>query len=343
MNTRIPESLASCTTLAQYLLSRSVAGMNAQELISNIETASDNQVTGRFFPFYPPRDVNLTPWLANWMRKGAVPVSLLNLQRTPLWGFVPDAWHHQMIYACDLDGIYLMNPIERKSIENIMNELTSDSVLLVRSTDIVKRFTANNANLHELLSLRALDGEERKRWLDMNVLGQVLNVLRELNANDSKQDADTTLENQDHGSNRNNSLLANSFHLDAAHEFNNAQDESNEGQRRHNHFRAHHHISNQDEMLSNQHDANAGGHIMQSLSSHSLSSLINLAESLTMPTNNGNQTTTTSASSSISNSSSISHVSIPASYVPGITLFAYRDSDLYKEISLADDLKPLKN
>ena len=70
INSRIPESMASTTTLAQYLFSRSVAGMNAQELIQNIENITDSQITGRFFAFYPPRDINLSQWLAHWIRKG---------------------------------------------------------------------------------------------------------------------------------------------------------------------------------------------------------------------------------------------------------------------------------
>jgi hypothetical protein len=56
--------------LGDYLFSRSVAGMNELLLIQNIEKASGDQVSGRFFPFYPKRDVNFTEWLANWIKKG---------------------------------------------------------------------------------------------------------------------------------------------------------------------------------------------------------------------------------------------------------------------------------
>ena len=44
--------------------------MNENELIENIERASDNKITGCFFPFYPQRDVVLSEWLAIWIRKG---------------------------------------------------------------------------------------------------------------------------------------------------------------------------------------------------------------------------------------------------------------------------------
>ena len=70
INKRIPESDASFTTLPQYLLSRSVAGMNAHELIENIQNVTSGKVTGRFFAFYPPREVSILNWLSNWIKKG---------------------------------------------------------------------------------------------------------------------------------------------------------------------------------------------------------------------------------------------------------------------------------
>lgn len=70
VNSRIPESSAHKTTLADYLFSRTIAGMNSSELIKNIERSSDGNITGRHFSFYPARDINLAKWLANWMRKG---------------------------------------------------------------------------------------------------------------------------------------------------------------------------------------------------------------------------------------------------------------------------------
>jgi hypothetical protein len=70
VNQRIPESLASATNLAKYLHSRSIAGMNSIELIKNIENVTQNRISGRFFSFYPQRDVDLTQWLIHWIHKG---------------------------------------------------------------------------------------------------------------------------------------------------------------------------------------------------------------------------------------------------------------------------------
>jgi hypothetical protein len=273
INQRIPESLASATTLAQYLFSRSVAGMNAAELIQNIENVTQNKVSGRFFAFYPPRDINLTQWLIYWIHKGAIPSALLNLQKFSVWGYVPDAWHHQMVYACDSDSVYLTNPLESKSIDAIMTELTSDSVLLVRSSDVIKRFNANSSSLVELVSMSRHSAREKKRWFDMNVLGQCLSVLRDYKSKSESSAANLS------------SVLNSSLSMLRENEI-----ENGEG-------------NNEDEP-ANYYELNA-------------------AFSLN----------TTSAYNP-----SITHISIPASYVPGITLFAYRESSLFREIMSACEL-----
>ncbi|KAJ8303000.1 hypothetical protein KUTeg_019396 [Tegillarca granosa] len=104
---------------------------------------------------------------------GAVPIATLNLQCgvKPGWT-IPDAWHHQMVYGVSSKGVYLTNPLEIVQEEVIMEQLTSDSVLLVRRQDVVNRFR-DWAPLNDILKQRD------KRWQTMNVLGQVVNVLRE--------------------------------------------------------------------------------------------------------------------------------------------------------------------
>jgi hypothetical protein len=84
-----------------------------------------------------------------------------------------------MIYRCENKSVYLTNPLERKSIDLIMSELTSESVLLVRAIDVLKRFSANKYNLSDLEDLKKsnLDLHEQSRWKDFNVIGQVLAIL----------------------------------------------------------------------------------------------------------------------------------------------------------------------
>ncbi|CAF0859527.1 unnamed protein product [Brachionus calyciflorus] len=274
VNSRIPEEMASTTTLADYLFSRSVAGMNEKELIENIEKASDNKISGQFFHFYPERLIVLSEWLAKWIRKGAVPVALLNLQKSPMWGFVPDAWHHQMIYACDSNFIYLTNPLESKSIEVIMNELTSDSVLLVRSYDVIKRFNANKYNLLDLIMMKNHANKEKKKWYDMNVIGQVLNVLREHKL--ISENSSSSLQNQlDSNESIVTQAISNEINTSGSFDFIDTQNDSNRYNTPH-------------QIHSNQNHSNSLPYM--------------------------------------------THISIPASYKAGITLFAYKDSNLFREI-----------
>ncbi|CAL1535469.1 unnamed protein product, partial [Lymnaea stagnalis] len=159
----------------EYLFSRARAGTTAEELMHGVEKLSGGAVGGRFFHFWPPRKVKLLQWLAYWMKRGAIPMATLNLQQGPhsLWQ-VPDSWHHQMVYGVSHQGLYLTNPLEIVSERSAMKQLCSDSVLMVRRQDIISRFR-ETTNLGQLFS------HPDPRWRTMNVLGKVVNVLREFN------------------------------------------------------------------------------------------------------------------------------------------------------------------
>lgn len=156
-----------------YLFSRYNAGTTAQDLVDGVAAVTRGAIRGRFFHFYPPREVELLKWLGHWMKKGAVPVATLNLQRgvKPGWT-IPDAWHHQMVYGVSCKGVYLTNPLEIVPQSVIMEQLTSDSVLLVRRQDVVGRF-------RDWCPLNEIIKQQDPRWRTMNVLGQVVHMLRE--------------------------------------------------------------------------------------------------------------------------------------------------------------------
>ncbi|XP_070575087.1 uncharacterized protein [Ptychodera flava] len=170
----IPTRLrANHSPLPEYLFSRSVAGTTHEDLIQSVSELTEGKVYGRFFPFYPKRNVDLKEWLAYWMRKGVVPMATLNLQRgqEPGWK-IPDAWHHQMVHGLGADGIYMTNPLVTESVERLNQQLCSDSVLLIRKYDVLGRW-------NEETDLTPLMTHPDKRWAEMNVLGQVVNMIRE--------------------------------------------------------------------------------------------------------------------------------------------------------------------
>lgn len=167
---------AEAAPVAAYLISRSSAGTTHEDLIDGVLRLTDGEIYGRFFHFYPSCTVTLTKWLSHWMRKGAIPVATLNLQcGVPTGHSVPDAWHHQMIFGVGPKGVYLTNPLECVPLSQIRQQLCSASVLLVRRNDILNRW-GDDCDLGPLLT------HEDERWRSMNVVGQVINILRESTA-----------------------------------------------------------------------------------------------------------------------------------------------------------------
>ncbi|MCI4393578.1 hypothetical protein PGIGA_G00159240 [Pangasianodon gigas] len=162
--------------LPDYLHSRSEAGATHNQLIDGAKEASGGRVLGRFFGFYPPRQVNLVPWLAHWIRHRAVPVATMNMQRGVAEGEeIPDAWHHQLIFGVAPNAVFMTNPLDVVSEEELHVRLCSDSVLLIRREDVLKRLTADCP-----LSLIS-DHQNDPRWKTLNVEGEVRKMIDEEN------------------------------------------------------------------------------------------------------------------------------------------------------------------
>lgn len=88
-------------------------GATHAQLIQGALEASQGKVTGRFFHLHPPRLLRLVPWLARWIRKGAVPVATMNMQvAVPDGEEVPDAWHHQLIFGVAQNAVFMTNPLD---------------------------------------------------------------------------------------------------------------------------------------------------------------------------------------------------------------------------------------
>ncbi|XP_034033053.1 uncharacterized protein LOC117516230 isoform X2 [Thalassophryne amazonica] len=160
--------------LPDYLLSRSKAGATHGQLIAGAQEASDGKVTGRFFHFYPRRQVRLVPWLARWIKKGAVPVATMNMQvAVPEGEEVPDAWHHQLIFGVGQNAVFMTNPLDVVSEEDVHQRLCSESVLLIRRDDVLQRLTPE-------CCLSGLSEDQfDTRWKILDVEGQVRQMVME--------------------------------------------------------------------------------------------------------------------------------------------------------------------
>lgn len=90
------------------------------------------------------------------------------------------SWQHRIIYGIEPRGIYLMNPLQIQTPQQLYEQLTVDSISSIVRQEIVQRY-----NEHPMpLTALAIDHCHSKyfsdrRWRKMNVLGQVVNVLRE--------------------------------------------------------------------------------------------------------------------------------------------------------------------
>ncbi|KAM9327670.1 uncharacterized protein KZ484_019140 [Pholidichthys leucotaenia] len=167
--------------LPDYLLSRSEAGATHTQLIQGAQESSEGKVMGRFFHFHPRRWVRLVPWIARWIRKGAVPVATMNLQvGVPEGEEVPDAWHHQLIFAVTPYCVFMTNPLDFVSEREMHQRLCSESVLLIRREDVLQRWTPDC----DLSSLS--DNHSDPRWKILDVEGQVRQMVLE----EEKQEQD---------------------------------------------------------------------------------------------------------------------------------------------------------
>lgn len=127
--------------LQEYLLSRSDAGATHEDLLKGMTTLTSGKVLGRFFHMFPSRPQDLFQWMVTWMRKGAVLVASLNLQKQVPQGMpVPDAWHHQMIYGVIESGVFTLNPHEFIPFTTLVGQLSSESTIMIQAEDIVHRW-----------------------------------------------------------------------------------------------------------------------------------------------------------------------------------------------------------
>lgn len=112
-----------------------------------------------------------------------------NSQKSHHQNSIP-SWQHRIIYGIEPRGIYLMNPIQIQSPQQIYEQLTVDSITYITRQEIIQRYNSSPMCLTPL----AINNNQSNlfldiRWRTMNVLGQVVNVLREdrqLNENETR-------------------------------------------------------------------------------------------------------------------------------------------------------------
>ena len=87
----------------------------------------------------------------------------------------------QMIFGVGPSGVYLTNPLQNVPEQILSEQLSSPSELLVRRNDVIIRASQSAAVgfVDADCDLSLLSRHADERWDQLNVLGQVVNVLRE--------------------------------------------------------------------------------------------------------------------------------------------------------------------
>src|SRR3989338_1452256 len=135
---------ANDAPLPQYLRSRSVAGCSGEEVSQGILAVAFDWLDSSFLECgqilnrvagdcIDKASLELLQWLADRLREGCLLVATLNLQ---LLG--NDAWHHQFIYAVDIERnlVWCTNPLTAYPMGLFLLLISTRSNLEVRRIDV---------------------------------------------------------------------------------------------------------------------------------------------------------------------------------------------------------------
>lgn len=101
---------------------------------------------------------------------------------------IHSSWQHRTIYSIEPRSISLMSPIQTLSPQQLYEYLTVDSISHITRQEIVQRYNRLPIKLTPLASSKDLSNQFfDNRWRTMNVLGQVINVLRENRQSDENE------------------------------------------------------------------------------------------------------------------------------------------------------------
>jgi hypothetical protein len=85
----------------------------------------------------------LSEYLTSRFQDHWVAIATMNLQVNG-----NDAWHHQIVYGLDRekDLLYMLNPFETCTLSEVVDYMSTESVLLIRQEDILSRVNRPNAD-----------------------------------------------------------------------------------------------------------------------------------------------------------------------------------------------------
>ena len=122
-------------SLSKYLYSRAVAGTIHEEIINTIEKITENSIIGKFFIInqYENKE-KFGEWISQCFKNK---IALIFTENLFLEG--NDAWHHQMAYGIKEDKIYMTNPMNLISLDQMISYLTTGPWMIIPKEHIIER------------------------------------------------------------------------------------------------------------------------------------------------------------------------------------------------------------
>ncbi|XP_014286786.3 uncharacterized protein [Halyomorpha halys] len=161
-------------SIVDYLYSISKGGITIPEMMNVMNKLFDGLITTRFFLTQPRRKVNLSSWLLYWLKKDVVPILSMNFHLTEddCGSTVNTSWHFQIVHGVGQKGIHLFSQFDCVSEETILKLLNNSSEVLISRDEVMSRWTPES-DLTQLMT------PPDHSWKKFNVLGQIVNVIRE--------------------------------------------------------------------------------------------------------------------------------------------------------------------
>ena len=160
--------------LLEYLISRILAGTNHIDLINALLKITNNNLTAKFFVLNPYENkIKFKNFLYKLFE---LKCSLIFTENLFLIG--NDAWHHQMSYGIKDNLLYLTNPFETVTINQMFNYITNGNFMIIPKEHVFNR-KIEEGDLKEL---------EKEKWLNFSVKEQIINMFykEKIKKNDKK-------------------------------------------------------------------------------------------------------------------------------------------------------------
>ncbi len=172
----VPARLRNYETnnLLEYLISRILAGTNHNDLINALLKITNNNLTAKFFVLNPYENkIKFKNFLYKLFE---LKCSLIFTENLFLIG--NDAWHHQMSYGIKDNLLYLTNPFETVTINQMFNYITNGNFMIIPKEHVFNR-KIEEGDLKEL---------EKEKWLNFSVKEQIINMFykEKIKKNDKK-------------------------------------------------------------------------------------------------------------------------------------------------------------